>query len=48
LKAAAEAKGSADFSALWSGQAAALGREMPAGELTKLLAQEALARLGGR
>jgi nitronate monooxygenase len=48
LKAAAEAKGSADFSALWSGQAAALGREMPAGELTKLLAQEALARLGHR
>jgi nitronate monooxygenase len=48
LKAAAEAKGSADFSALWSGQAAALGREMPAGELTKLLAQEALARLGRR
>ena len=48
LKAAAEAKGSADFTSLWSGQAAALGREMPAGELTKLLAQEALARLGRR
>jgi nitronate monooxygenase len=48
LKAAAEAKDSADFSALWSGQAAALGREMPAAELTKLLAQEALARLGRR
>ena len=48
LKAAAEAKGAADFTALWSGQAAALGREMPAGELTKLLAQEALDRLGRR
>jgi nitronate monooxygenase len=48
LKAAAEAKGSADFTSLWSGQAAALGREMPAGELTKLLAQEALVRLGRR
>ena len=47
LKAAAEAKGSADFSALWSGQAAALGREMPAGDLTHLLAREALARLAG-
>ncbi|MGH6930727.1 MAG: NAD(P)H-dependent flavin oxidoreductase [Dongiaceae bacterium] len=46
LKAAAEAKGSADFSSLWSGQAAALGREMPAGELTQRLAREALARLG--
>jgi nitronate monooxygenase len=45
LKAAAEAKGAADFTALWSGQAAALGRDMPAGELTKLLVQEALVRL---
>ncbi len=45
LKAAAEAKGSADFTSLWSGQAAALGREMPAGELTQRLAQEALAQL---
>ena len=48
LKAAAEAKGSADFTSLWSGQAAALGREMPAADLTKRLAQEALARLGPR
>ncbi len=45
LKAAAEARGSADFTSLWSGQAAALGREMPAGELTKLLVRETLARL---
>jgi nitronate monooxygenase len=48
LKAAAEAKGAADFTALWSGQAAALGREMPAGDLTKRLAQETLVRLGRR
>src|SRR6267142_5535630 len=46
LKAAAEAKGSADCRALWSGQAAALGRELPAADLTKLLAQETLVRLG--
>jgi nitronate monooxygenase len=45
LKAAAEAKGSPDFGSLWSGQAAALGREMPAAELTRHLAHEALARL---
>jgi nitronate monooxygenase len=48
LKAAAEAKGAADFTALWSGQAAALGREMPAGDLTRRLAQEALAVLARR
>ncbi len=45
LKAAAEAKGSADFGSLWSGQAASLGREMPAADLTRHLAHEALARL---
>jgi nitronate monooxygenase len=45
LKAAAEARGSADFGSLWSGQAARLGRELPAGELTRVLATEALARL---
>jgi nitronate monooxygenase len=43
LKAAAEAKGSGDFTALWSGQAAHLGREMPAGQLTSKLARDALA-----
>lgn len=37
LKAKAEAAGSGDFSSLWSGQAAALGREMGAGELTRTL-----------
>lgn len=45
LRAKAEAQGSGDFSPLWSGQAAALGREMPAGELTRKLATEALERL---
>src|SRR5215213_602794 len=46
LRAQAEASGSGDFTALWSGQAAGLGREMPAGELTKQLAADAQARLG--
>ena len=45
LRAKAEAAGSGDFSPLWSGQAAALGREMPAGELTQKLAAEALDHL---
>jgi len=43
LKAKAEAEGRADFSSLWSGQAAALGRAMPAADLTKKLADEAAA-----
>ena len=43
LRAKAEAAGSGDFSPLWSGQAAALGRELPAAELTRALAAEALA-----
>lgn len=41
LRAKAEAAGSADFTPLWAGQAAALGRVMPAGELTRKLAAEA-------
>src|SRR5262249_40164088 len=45
LKAAAEAKGAADFTPLWSGQAAALGRAMPAGQLTQPRAREAVAKL---
>jgi nitronate monooxygenase len=45
LRAAAEKAGSGEFSPLWSGQAAALGRAIPAGELTKKLAAEALERL---
>jgi nitronate monooxygenase len=35
----AQAQGSGDFSPMWAGQAAALGREMPAYELTNMLAQ---------
>jgi nitronate monooxygenase len=45
LRKVAEAAGSGDFSNMWAGQAAPLGREMPAGELTQKLASEALARL---
>ncbi len=45
LKAAAEAGGAAEFSSLWSGQAAGLGRPMDAGKLTRTLGDEALARL---
>jgi nitronate monooxygenase len=42
LRARAEQNGSGDFTSLWSGQAAPLGRAMPAGELTRTLAHEAL------
>lgn len=45
LRAAAEARGSGDFSPLWSGQAAALGREIGAAALTRALAAEAQAIL---
>ena len=44
LKAAAEAKGCSDFTSLWSGQSAALACELPAAQLTKKLAQDALER----
>jgi nitronate monooxygenase len=42
LRSKSEMAGSGDFSPLWSGQAARLGRELPAAELTKRLAAEAL------
>jgi nitronate monooxygenase len=45
LKAAAEANGFGDFSSLWSGQAAALAREMPAGALTARIVADALMRM---
>ncbi len=45
LRAKSEPSGSADFIPLWSGQAARLGKELPAGELTRRLAKEALAKL---
>ena len=42
LRAAAERSGSGDFTPLWAGQAAAMGRALAAGELTRRLADEAL------
>ena len=39
LKAAAEKQGRVDFTNLWAGQAVALGRELPAAELTRDLAK---------
>lgn len=45
LKAAAEKQGRVDFTNLWAGQAVAMGRELPAAELTRDLATLALARL---
>jgi nitronate monooxygenase len=46
LRAAAEQRGDTAFTSLWSGQAARLARELPAGELTRALATEALDQLG--
>jgi nitronate monooxygenase len=45
LKAKAEADGSGDFTSLWSGQSARLGREIGAADLTRQLAEDGLARL---
>jgi len=45
LKARAEEQGSSDFSALWSGQAAGLGRDISARELTRDLADQAKRQL---
>ena len=45
LKAAAEKQGRVDFTNLWAGQAVALGREVPAAELTRDFAKSALARI---
>ncbi|HEY7550273.1 MAG TPA: nitronate monooxygenase family protein [Hyphomicrobiaceae bacterium] len=45
LKAKAEAAGRTDFTALWSGQAVRLAREMGAADLTRVLAEDALRRL---
>jgi len=45
LKAAAEKQGRPDFTNLWAGQAIAMGRELPAAELTRDLAKSALARM---
>src|SRR5262249_22685439 len=43
LHAKAQELGSGDFSSMWAGQAAALGRELPAREVTIKLAEEAQA-----
>jgi nitronate monooxygenase len=45
LRQAAEPNGDAGFSSLWAGEAAALAVELPAGELTRVLAADALQRL---
>jgi nitronate monooxygenase len=45
LRSKAEAAGSGDFTPLWSGQAARFARELPAAELTKRLAAEAIETL---
>jgi nitronate monooxygenase len=46
LRAKSEPAGSPDFSNMWSGQAARLAKELPAGELTRALARDALAKMG--
>src|SRR5580704_5634955 len=48
LRTKAESQGSADFTGLYAGEAAALCRELPAGELTLKLAAETLQQLGAR
>lgn len=45
LRSSSERSRLGDFSPLWSGQAVRLGRELPAADLTKRLAAEALERL---
>jgi nitronate monooxygenase len=41
LRSRAESTGSGDFSPLWAGQTAAMAQEIPAGKLTKILADQA-------
>ena len=45
LRAITDAQGNSDFSNLWSGQALRLGRHMPAEQLTREIADKALARI---
>jgi nitronate monooxygenase len=47
LAKAAAARGESGFRPMWSGQAARLGKALPAAELTARLGHEALARLSG-
>jgi nitronate monooxygenase len=46
LRSKSEAAGSPDFAQMWAGQSGRLGRELPAGELTRRLVAETLARFG--
>jgi nitronate monooxygenase len=46
LRAHSEALGSDDFTALWSGQAARLAQALPAGDITRRIADQALAVMG--
>jgi nitronate monooxygenase len=48
LRAATEPSGSDEFMSLWSGQSARLCQEMPAAELTRWFADQALSLLRGR
>lgn len=48
LARAAAERGEPGFRPMWAGQAARLGRPLPARELTELLAAEALARIGSK
>lgn len=48
IRAAAEKAGDYGFGPMWAGQAAPLGRQLPAAELTRTLAADALAILGAR
>jgi nitronate monooxygenase len=43
LRQASEKTGSIDYMQLWAGQAAALAKSMPAGQLTRQLAADTLA-----
>ena len=45
LRVASEKGGSLDYMQIWAGQAARLGKAMPAAELTRRLAEKALCRL---
>jgi nitronate monooxygenase len=47
LRATAEERGSSDFTPLWSGQAAALAKPLPAGQLVRALMEETERRLHG-
>ena len=48
VRAAAERRGEYGFGPLWAGQAAPLGEALPAAQLTRKLATDALAMLGCR